>query len=94
MQHHNWLDEESEDDQYDINNNLIQESAYKIESFPSKDVGSKHKINELSLITQKDNFITQKKCVATQSIIQHKIEFYNTKVEEFMYLFHIFLNNF
>ena len=26
MQHHNWLDEEYEDDQYDINNNLIQDS--------------------------------------------------------------------
>ncbi len=50
MQHHNWLDEESEDDQYDINNNLIQESAYKIESFPSKDVGSKHKINIINIL--------------------------------------------
>jgi hypothetical protein len=50
--------------------------------------------HETSLITQKDNSLTQKKCVATQSITQHKIEFYNTKVEEFMYLFHIFFNNF
>ena len=50
MQHHNWLDEEYEDDQYDISNNLIQESAYEIDSFPSKDVGSKQKINIINIL--------------------------------------------
>jgi hypothetical protein len=49
---------------------------------------------ELSLITQKDNFVSQKKFVSTQSITQHKNDFYDTKVEDFMNFFHIFLNDF
>jgi hypothetical protein len=49
---------------------------------------------ELSLITQKNNFVSQKKFVSTQSITQHKNDFYNTKVEDFMCLYHIFLNSF
>jgi hypothetical protein len=50
MQHYNCLDEENEDDQYDINNNLIRESVCEIDSFPSKDVGSKQKINIINIL--------------------------------------------
>ena len=44
--------------------------------------------NELS---HKDNFLTQTNSL--QSKTQHDIEFYITKVEKFMYLFHFFLKN-
>ena len=33
-------------------------------------------------VAQKDNFVTQKKCVATQITTQHKHQFYNTKTRK------------
>jgi hypothetical protein len=69
---------------------FLKNDAIQIEIW----IPDRSKKKELSLITQKNNFVSQNKFVSTQSITQHKNNFYNTKVEDFMNIFHIFLNNF